>query len=164
MNSLTRKIIVATVVGLFFGGSAAVGGAIQFPDLPAVAHVGLLLSGFALGAMLGFAADWMVTSERFRKGIDEFLGCAGTLFLFLVALIVVTRTPAAIWGYFTGTPNSKTGEVPTFLTVVFLSILSIIIILGVLAWIFQQIDEARGRHKGTEKNIEEMDENINEEK
>jgi len=60
MNSTVRKIIVASIVGLFFAGSVAVGGAKQYPDMPAVAQVGFLLSGLAFGATLGFAADFVV--------------------------------------------------------------------------------------------------------
>jgi len=49
MNSTARKIFVATIVGLFFAGSAAVGGAKHYPDILTVAQVGLLLFGFAFG-------------------------------------------------------------------------------------------------------------------
>ena len=73
MNSTAKKIIVAALFGLIFGGGAAVGGAIMYPDLPAIAQVGLLLSGFGLGAVLGLVADWVVT-------------VAGTAILFLCFL------------------------------------------------------------------------------
>ena len=94
MNSTVRKIIVAAVVGLFFGGSAAVGGAIQYPDLPAIAQVGFLLSGFGLGAILGFVADWAIT----HKDFDVWLVIGLTLFalsVFVSFVVSVLRGCAA---------------------------------------------------------------------